>query len=226
MGKIIGFWFCTVLLLLAPGVEAQVNCNDYEIVAVYDLPASPQAPGGNYFICLLSLRADHPNNFDNYANLYFVDHRGDTLSIPTGPNQILPRFASDTIPYILELKSNQTNPDFPTNFDGELVIIHANQLECRVAFRRGSLSQADPSFKNYFQYYPNPIRDRLHLQASRSIIAVELFDLAGKRILQKDTEKKEIKLDLTLLKEDIYLIRVLLKGGQVEEQLILKEKSH
>jgi hypothetical protein len=102
----------------------QVNCEDYRIVSIFDIPPTQQFPGGNYFLLLLTLDEDNLDNIDNYANLFFVDELGDTISIPSGPSSTLPRYASDTIPYILQLNTVSSNQDFPENFNGKLVIEH------------------------------------------------------------------------------------------------------
>ena len=101
---------------------AQEYCENFKIVSVIDFPPSPQTPGGNYFLLLLTVFEDNPSNSTIYTNLFFLDELGDTISIPTGPSSHLPVYTTDTIPYILELNTTSNNQDFPLDFNGQLIM--------------------------------------------------------------------------------------------------------
>jgi|GEM_PF-1701856 len=218
--KIILWTSCLVLTFLVHS-NGQINCDDYDIVSVYDIPPSPQTPGGNYFLLLLTLREDHLGNFDNYANLFFLDQSGDTVSIPTGTNQTLPRYSTDTIPYILELNSTSSNQDFPTDFDGKLVIVHITQLICEVDY--SNVSTTSQRFPEELQakVYPNPANSYVRIDPENypSDFTVHIKNQMG-QIVQ--TSKNEHIIQLDDLSPGMYLLTVQSRIGAMTKKLMVQ----
>jgi beta-glucanase (GH16 family) len=68
--------------------------------------------------------------------------------------------------------------------------------------------------------YPNPVADTLHIEAIQNIDKVELFDLAGKRILSESAQTNQ--LDVTKLKAGLYILKVY-SGGIVVNRKVFKE---
>jgi len=217
------FFICWFLPYLIPSIYSQqVNCDDYKIVSIFDIPPSPQTPGGNYFLMLLTLDKDNLSNIDIYANLFFVSSKGDTISIPTGPSSTLPRFASDTIPYILKLNSPNNNQDFPIGFDGDLIIRHATELLCQVEFSNISTSNSvniDSSIPNVF---PNPFTDILNVITDRKIERVLIIDSKGCVVDTFRSKGTYYKLNLNKLVPSNYFVLMEFKDGTRKVHNIVK----
>lgn len=213
---------CLLYPVLSPLI-AQVNCEDYRVVSIYDLPPSPQFPGGNHLLLLLSLDKDHPNNIDNYANLYFINALGDTISIPTGPNSTLPRFASDTIPYVLQLNTLLSNQDFPINFQGHLVIEHSTLLQCQVPFSQAALNNRSASGEFQSSFYPNPCQDILNIESTLPIDRLCLINGTGQLIKVAQVEKSVFDFNMETFSAGQYLILLKFQNGSTLVKRILKQ---
>lgn len=56
--------------------------------------------------------------------------------------------------------------------------------------------------------YPNPSSGTLNIQANEIIQKIEIFDLAGKILMNKNIDKNNCHLDLTSLNKGIYLVQI------------------
>jgi len=163
----------------------QVNCNDYEVVSIFDMPSTPQTPGGKYFLLLLTLHQDNLSNIDIYADIFFVDNLGDTISVPTGPSSTLPLYASDTIPYVLKLSSARPNPDFPADFDGNLVIVHSfQQQRCEVGYSNSTSGANEIHEEPEATIFPNPFMNFIRIESGKPMNSIFIVGPKG-RIVDK-----------------------------------------
>lgn len=203
-------------------MDAQVNCDDYKVVSIFDIPPTPQTPGGNYFLLLLTLDEDNLSNIDNYANLFFVDDLGDTISIPTGPSSTLPLYSSDTIPYILQLNSTSSNQDFPEEFNGKLVIIHATQLICEVDYSNMSTNTNNIREKFETNVYPNPFVGFIKVDSDKQIESIFIVSSDGRIVDRFYTKLYHYEMNLKNLSTGKYLVLIQYKGGNTEFYKVIK----
>lgn len=193
----------------------QVNCEDYKIVSIFDIPPSPQTPGGNYFLLLLTLDEDNLGNIDNYADLFFVDNLGDTISIPTGPSSTLPLYASDTIPYILQLNSTSSNQDFPDEFNGKLIIIHATQLICEIEYSDVSTNTNNIYEKFEINIYPNPFVDLVKIDSDNKIKKIFIVNSEGRIVDIFYTNSYYYEMNLKNISTGKYCVIIQFEGSEI-----------
>src|SRR5690606_2336244 len=74
-----------------------------------------------------------------------------------------------------------------------------------------------------FTYYPNPVKDVLNISAKKSIENVEIFNLAGQKVLNNAKVSNNGQVDVNSLTSGTYIFRVSLEGGQVETFKIIKK---
>lgn len=72
-------------------------------------------------------------------------------------------------------------------------------------------------------YYPNPVTNVLHLDSKEKISEVNVYDLTGKKVLNKNSLKNnDNKLDFSGLVRGVYVVKVKLNGGTKTFQIIKK----
>jgi hypothetical protein len=200
----------------------QVNCDDYKIVSIFDIPPTPLTPGGNYFLLLLTLDEDNLNNIDNYANLFFVNNLGDTISIPTGPSSTLPLYSSDTIPYILQLNSTIFNQDFPEEFNGKLVIIHATQLICELDYSNIITNTKTIHIDFETKVYPNPFVDVVMVDSDKYIESIFIFSADGRIVDKVYKMSNDHEMNFNNLCAGKYFVMIQFEDGKTELHILIK----
>ena len=73
-----------------------------------------------------------------------------------------------------------------------------------------------------FTYYPNPTRDVLNINSQKSVRTVEVFNLAGQKVMNS-TNLANDQVDVSKLSAGVYVFKVTLDGGQVETFKIVKK---
>lgn len=204
--------FSSLLFTLAVQAHTQEYCSNFKIVSVLDFPPSPQHPGGNYFLLMLAAKEDNPDISTGYADLFFLDSQGDTISIPTGPSHHLPLYQTDTIPYVLKLSSEESNQDFPSDFDGKLVIINLGHDDCEIEYANFisglNTNEAYPEL----EAYPNPFRDKIFLRSGRDIQKVWVVNSSGQIVVDTTPEPGQHELRLSNLSQGGYFLIAQLEG--------------
>ncbi|PCJ64866.1 MAG: hypothetical protein COA58_11370 [Bacteroidetes bacterium] len=200
----------------------QVSCEDYKIVSIFDIPPTPQTPGGNYFLLLLTLDADNLNNIDIYANLFFTNDLGDTISIPTGPSSTLPRYASDTILYILKLNSTSSNQDFPENFKGKLVIVHITQLICEVDYSNVLLSTNNANTDSEITIFPNPFVNFIRIESDKLIRSILVVGYDGRTVDKSYPKAYSHQINMEKLSMGVYSVVVQFENGETGIYKVIK----
>ena len=216
--------FIVYLILSCSGyIYGQEYCENIKIVSVLDIPPSPQTPGGNYFLVLLTVEEDNLLNFDIYANLFFVDELGDTISIPTGPSSTLPIYAIDTVPYIMQINSVNSNQDFPEEFNGELRIINSSQPLCGVPYSNVSTSINFIQKKPEITIYPNPFTACIKIETKSRIENILFFNLAGGIVESYQPKLNSFEMNLGKLKSGGYFMVTKFENGETTVNKILKK---
>ena len=220
--KSYAYWLILIVTVQTSPSYGQVNCDDYQIVSIFDMPSSPQTPGGNFFLLLLTLNQDNLSNIDNYADLFFIDALGDTISIPTGPSSTLPRYASDTIPYILELNTTAANQDFPSDFNGELVIVHITQLICEVDYSNISTGLGSMNANYQVTVYPNPCVDFLNIESEKRIDNIVILGSDGRKVETSYPDTYYHQMNLEELRKGVYLMLIQFENGEIGTERVIK----
>jgi len=77
-----------------------------------------------------------------------------------------------------------------------------------------------PSSNNTFSIVPNPASDRIRFNDSFEGCAIELFDMAGRRVLSSTIQGGEVSINQ--LSNGLYMVRVQSKEGIVRSMLTKK----
>lgn len=200
----------------------QGYCDNFKIVSIFDFPSSPLTPGGNYFLLLLTVEEDNQRNSSIYTDLFFVDERGDTISIPTGQNSYLPIYSTDTIPYLLKLNSTSNNQDFPVDFNGKLVIIHPSNPICEVNYTNVSTRVNNLIYSDEVSIYPNPFTDDLNIKSGKRIDKIFIFNSIGRIVETYSPVLNPDHINLEKLSSGGYFIAIQFKNGDTSVNKILK----
>ncbi|WP_146185924.1 T9SS type A sorting domain-containing protein [Flavobacterium album] len=74
-----------------------------------------------------------------------------------------------------------------------------------------------------FRYHPNPVKDVLNISYSSEISAVMVYDLLGQKVLSKQPNVNEVKLDLSGLADATYIVNVTV-GDTVKTIKVVKKQ--
>lgn len=209
---------------------SQEECGYFEIISVYDFPPSPQTPGGNFILLLLTVTENLPSTFDpNYTDLWFIDQDENLITIPTGLSQTLPHQISDTIPYILELNTELNNQDFPSNFDGKLIIetINAppfpNPTVCTINYSNiVSNTNSIFEFDKIVKVYPNPFSNWIRIDTHKPLKQITVFDKLGRQIYSSTNYSQQSIINLNMKVPNEILVVIQFQDGSVFTQKVLK----
>lgn len=73
-----------------------------------------------------------------------------------------------------------------------------------------------------FDYYPNPVNEVLTIQSQVTIESIDVYNLMGQIVLKSSTISQG-KIDLSVLNEGIYLVKVTFDGGYTETLKVVKK---
>ena len=62
--------------------------------------------------------------------------------------------------------------------------------------------------KNTFKFYPNPVKDILHLSYDQNISTVVVYNLLGQLIMERNINSNSTSLDMSHLNSGTYLVKV------------------
>ncbi len=82
------------------------------------------------------------------------------------------------------------------------------------------------SIEKNITLYPNPVKDVLFVdfnQESYSNASYQLFDVQGKIIREGNLNQKKNELDLSILPQSVYIIRIIQENKQVKSFKIIKK---
>jgi hypothetical protein len=97
----------------------------------------------------------------------------------------------------------------------------SSDLSDVVTFTTEEMSVANANFVG-FNFYPNPVKNVLHLEARTAINNVTVYDLLGKQVISKKYNNLNTDLDLSNLSSGTYMIMVQI-GNQVKTLRVMKE---
>jgi hypothetical protein len=206
--------------------ETCPECEKFRIVGVYDFGPPP---GGNWIILLLTVSEDLDSSFDpHYSDLLFVTNDGDTITKPMGPSYTLPQVQSDTIPFLMELNTEESNQNFPMDFNGKLLINTPTGspcppvTKCIIDYGRGTTRLKNETHSTHLSLvYPNPARDKISILTRERIKEVQLFNHSGVLLQSKaDIEETDI-IDLSNIDVGLLIIKCIYRNGQIETHQVM-----
>ncbi|MBD8083710.1 T9SS type A sorting domain-containing protein [Chryseobacterium caseinilyticum] len=111
--------------------------------------------------------------------------------------------------------SNTSNGFYPTNtylienINNQLKLTLTNPNGDKAIFWAGNLAVHDSEY-NIINVYPNPVKDKLLINAKSSFLKITLYNLSGSMILDKKIIKDKVnfELDMTDLVSGIYFLNV------------------
>lgn len=84
-----------------------------------------------------------------------------------------------------------------------------------------SLSVGETSFSE-LRYYPNPVNNTLFIRNSEEIASLEVFNLLGQKLLDRQTNAAASEIDLSSLSKGSYLLKINSSSGQTKTIKIVK----
>lgn len=76
--------------------------------------------------------------------------------------------------------------------------------------------------KSNFTYFPNPVEDVLTIKTSKNIVSVTAYNLLGQEVL-RNKHVTDGNIDVSSLDAGVFIFRVTLDGGQVENFKVIKK---
>ena len=70
--------------------------------------------------------------------------------------------------------------------------------------------------------YPNPAQDMLHIESSKIITQLKIYDMAGRLIIDTFPNKEKHQLDVSALHEGFYIVEVTTSSKTISKKLIIK----
>lgn len=83
-----------------------------------------------------------------------------------------------------------------------------------IEIKSDSDMSVDDAISSQFKFYPNPVENRLYLEAETLLDQVIIFDLQGKKILEESPNTIKSSLDMSRLNAGIYMMKVQIQGQQ------------
>ena len=145
---------------------------------------------------------------NNNANLNYINLKNENnvnFNISSSSFENLPNLQNVCVDAI-----NTNLTDFITNQTGHSV----NYSDICSSLSIDSFATSE------FLIFPNPIQETLTIQSNLEISKIEIYDCIGKLILK---EKGIEKINLSNLKQGIYLLKIFGENGKIETNKILKK---
>lgn len=218
----------TALMILMIYISAYADnhceeCDKFKIVGVYDFIPPP---AGNNLVLLLTVTEDLENQLGGfYSDLFFVNSSGDTITNRLGASHTLPTITSDTIPYSMVLSTELRNQDFPTDFNGKLVIETPSLppcvgfTVCNIPYSNivTNVTESQPDLP--LQVYPNPCTDYVRIATPKPVQSISIFDINSNQIhLTVDLSS----IDMSNLSAGVYLMKITFKDNSTIYESIIR----
>ena len=75
---------------------------------------------------------------------------------------------------------------------------------------------------NNFNIYPNPVNDRLYIETQTQILAIEIYDVYGRRqnLRNSETQKLRNSIDISELNGGVYFVKIKTENGEVVKRFV------
>ena len=68
--------------------------------------------------------------------------------------------------------------------------------------------------KDHFSFYPNPVQDRLYIDAAEDVKSVCVYDALGQKILEHSGGEGAMQLDFSAMRQDVYFVSARSEEGE------------
>ena len=91
---------------------------------------------------------------------------------------------------------------------------------CTVVVKADAIEEMNASFN----IYPNPVNDKLYIEAETEIEEVVIYDIYGRvqNLKNSETQKLRNSIDVTNLNSGIYFVKVVTENGEVVQRFVKK----
>ena len=80
------------------------------------------------------------------------------------------------------------------------------------------------SSKDFVRVYPNPTSEVINITSNKKISSLELFDITGRKIKSLQGLGTQSSIDVSMLTNGVYVLKVVLASGDVVEERIIVNK--
>jgi hypothetical protein len=135
-------------------------------------------------------------------------------------NVMFTYYGQDHVPYASSLAYMDTTVRFVSNFlYSYLGCTPSDPNPLPNTF--GPLSANSIASSQAIQIYPQPATNEISINANgETIQSIQLFDVVGKRLMEKRTNASEERIDISLFKKGCYFVNVLTERGWVSTKMI------
>lgn len=148
---------------------------------------------------------------------------GETLQLNA---EVLPVSISQEVVWSVEQGNNVVTVDengLVTSLKNGQAIVRATSVENSTKFADIEITVQQLGTNDInaaaTKIYPNPTKDILHISSSKIVKLLEVYNLAGQKVAQKEVQS----IDLSKLQKGIYLIKITFKDYGVETYKVIKE---
>ncbi|MBL0104097.1 MAG: T9SS type A sorting domain-containing protein [Bacteroidetes bacterium] len=136
------------------------------------------------------------------------------------PNVMFTYYGQDHVPYASSLAYMDTTVRFVSNFlYSYLGCTPSDPNPLPNTF--GPLSANTITSSQAIQIYPQPATNEISITANgETIQSIQLFDVVGKLLLEKNINASEEKIDISSFKKGCYFVSVLTENGRLSTKLI------
>lgn len=134
-----------------------------------------------------------------------------------------------TVPAAVEIcRENLGNPNdhaLGQSYVDTINMYLAPRLVLAMNISGTSISSIDNDLKAHlhFKAYPNPVSDFVQIEASKQILAVQVFDMNGRKVVDVDGIRGlDYRIERNSLSQGLYVLKVDFAEGSITEKLLLK----
>ncbi|MBV1888340.1 MAG: T9SS type A sorting domain-containing protein, partial [Urechidicola sp.] len=91
--------------------------------------------------------------------------------------------------------------------DGGGTTLTNNTVTLNITVDNSSASLEDLEKFN-FSYAPNPVTDKIRFSSEIAVSQVEVYNVLGQRVLSKELDRNKQDLDISNLKQGVYIMKV------------------
>jgi PKD repeat protein len=80
----------------------------------------------------------------------------------------------------------------------------------------------DELSQSAIKVYPNPVKDVMNVETGSNIQSIQLFNVTGQMVVNKQVDGKTVTLSTSSLKAGIYMLKVVTENGTIERKVVVQ----